>query len=133
MSQLQSADFQELASVQLVGSTETLVGVSVPCVVESPTCKCSIKVWLIVNPGAAAGAFTVKIYRGKDLNGALVATSNGMLALVSTGQLGVVAFATSDSLSNAGQAQYCVSVTQLAATGNGTMTQGVIETMVLSG
>jgi hypothetical protein len=133
MSQVQSADFQQLTNVTVTGAVETLVGVSAAAAVESPTVKCCVKVTLVIAPGASTTSVTIKIYRGVAITGPLVGVNIAQGGGVTPGSPMTLAMVAADALNNAGQAQYCCSVTQTAATGNGTVVIGSIETMVLSG
>lgn len=133
MSQVQSADFQQITNVTVTGAVETLVGVSAACAVESPTVKCSVKALLILAPGPATASVTIKLFRGNAITGPLIGVTIAQGGGITPGVAQSFAVVAADALNNAGQAQYCCSVTQNAATGNGTVVIGAIETMVLSG
>lgn len=133
MSQVQCADFQVFQGVSVVGAAETLIGASVPAVVESPTCKCSVKVLLVYQPATGTNGVLIKIYRGKDLTGVLVGGTVTQNAGITVGNPQTFSSVASDSLTNAGQAQYCFSITALGSSATGTVNQAAIETMVLSG
>lgn len=129
-----SEDVQPAAApiaVPTVLETLAVAGFSIP--LPSGNAKAVIRGWADVTIGNGTTGVTLSIYSGTDITGRLVGTRSidaGNLTPGSTGQFTVEVI---DRLTNVGGAQYCMSVSQTAATGDGTIVAGLIDTTLLSG
>ena len=133
MSQVQSVDFQQFTNVTIIAANETIIATGQATSVESPTVKAVIKTNFVLSTGTAAFSITISFYRGTSIIPANKVYSQSESGDFAVAQSTSFSAAASDVLVNAGQAQYCVTVIQNAATTNGTVSAACIETMVLSG
>lgn len=129
-----SIDFQPIAgAIALVTTAETLAGVGFALSLPSGNGKAVVKCYLELTAGTSTTAVVVKVYRGATVAGSPIATfTNTIPAAAGAPSLNFI-HATSDVLQSATQAQYCFSVTQTSATGNGSIVAASIETELLSG
>lgn len=129
---VQSADATAGVAGTVTTTTETIIMTGGFTAVESPTCKVAVRGWISFVVGTGTTNFIVSVYRGTSIvvgNRILFQGFTGFVA----GSSYPISFAVTDTLVNASGAQYCVTVTQTGAGGNGTFNAGTIETMVLSG
>lgn len=121
------------APVTVTTNTETLVVTSFPLTWSTSNGKAAIRGWMDLKVGTGTTDITIAIYRGSAIGGPLVGTKNpesGDFTPDSTAHFEVEFV---DVLENVGESQYCMSVTQTGATGNGTVLAALIDTKVLSG
>lgn len=119
--------------IVLATNTETIAATGAVLTVEPTTGKAAIKGYLTLTIGTNTTAVTLRIYR--NLNGALTLISNsiaqaGNFVVGSPAQFVVQSL---DTLTNVGTAQYSMTVQQIGASANGSITTAVIETEILSG
>lgn len=121
------------APVALVTTAETVVVLGAKLPIEYTTCKCLVKSWCTMTPGTNTTAITLKLYRGTTAAGTQIGSSIALAGNFTVGSPCNFDFEATDLLANAGEAQYCMTVTQTGASANGSVTQAVLETEVLSG
>jgi hypothetical protein len=130
---LESADIQNATGITVVTTSETVAVVGLPCSIPGNTCKVGIKATLVFTPGTSTTSVNIRIYRGTSASGTLVSINQNQGGNFTAGSTTVFSMTATDALVNAGVAQYCVTITQVGAAGNGTLSSGTLETMVLSG
>ena len=84
--------------------------------------------YLNVTPGAATTALVIRVRQGNTTGGALVGTADTVT--VAAAGLESVFFSQVDTGVAPANNQYCVTVQQTAATGNGTVNDGAIQLLV---
>jgi len=126
-------DVQTAAGVNVPTTTETIAATGNPVPLPSTNGKAVIRAWVQLTVGASTTAVTLTVYAGNAIGGRVVGQQNANAGNFTAGQLGAFSCEFTDALSNIGGAQYCVSVKQTGATGNGTIQSASIDTMVLSG
>jgi hypothetical protein len=119
--------------VTVVTTAETLVVVGFPLTLQSGNGKAVVRGWMDLTVGAGTTAITVAIYRGNAIGGTLIGQKNAEAGDFTPGSIAHFDAEFVDLLSNVGGAQYCMSVTQTGATGNGTVQDALIDTTLLSG
>lgn len=126
-------DEQTAAAINVPTTTETLAvtGMSVP--LPTTNGKAVIRGWVQLTVGAGTTGVTLTIYAGTAIGGRVVGQQNINAGNFTAGSIGAFNVEFTDALSNVGGAQYCMSVKQTAATGNGTILSAALNTMVLSG
>jgi hypothetical protein len=133
MSQVQSIDFVQATAIGIGPAVENGVLIGNATAVESPTCKVGLKFFCVFTPGASTTAITVRLYRGTTVTSPLVGVAVALSGMFVAGSPCVLLAVAADTLVNAGQAQYSVSIQQTAGTVAGLMNIGVLETTVISG
>ena len=121
------------AAVPVVTTAETLVVVGFPVTLPSGNGKAVIRGWLDLTVGAGTTAVTIAVYRGNAIGGTVIGQKNAESGDFTAGNTAHFEAEFIDLLSNVGGAQYCMSVTQTGATGNGSVLNALIDTRVLSG
>jgi hypothetical protein len=119
--------------IAVVTTAETLVAVGLEVTLPTANGKAVIRGWLDLTVGANTTAVTVAIYAGNAIGGRLVGTKNAEAGDFTAGSTAHFEAEFTDALSNVSGAQYCMSVTQTGATGNGSVVAALIDTSVLSG
>lgn len=114
-------------------TTETLVVVGNNLTTPNPNGKAVIRSWVELLVGAGTTAITIAVYSGAAIGGRLVGTKQPEAGDFSAGNTSTFDVEFIDPFSNTSGVQYCVSVTQTGATGNGTVNNALIDTKVLSG
>lgn len=129
-----SIDVQSIAgAIALVTTTETLVGIGRALSLPSQSGKAVIYCFASVTAGTSTTSLTINVYRGSVISGSAVFSSVRTIPAAAGGPQYDLNCCFTDVLSMATQAQYCFSVTQTAATANGSVTSAAIETELLSG
>lgn len=130
-----SEDVQTGATpITLTTTTETIVATSVALSLPSGNAKAVIRGRVAVTPGTGTTSVTLSIYRGTAIvGGNLVGAQNPIAGSFTVGSTAVFDVEFTDVLSMVGGAQYCLSVKQTGASGNGTVVQALIDTKLLSG
>lgn len=120
-------------TVTVVTTGETLAVVGFPLTLSSGTGKAVIRGWMDLTVGAGTTAITITIYRGNVIGGVMVGQKNPEAGDFTPGSTAHFDVEFVDVLQNVGAAQYCMSVQQTGATGNGTVLDALIDTTILSG
>jgi len=129
-----SEDAQSIAAnVSVVTTAETLVIVGNALSLQAPNGKAVVSGWLTITVGTGTTAVTLALYRGTTSAGTLLGTKIAQAGNFTAGSPAAFSVKAVDVLSNVGGAQYCMTVTQTGASGNGSVTQALIDTKVLSG
>jgi hypothetical protein len=118
-------------AVTLVTTGETIVAYSGRCEANLPTLRAIIKGWALVTMGAGATGFTMRLRRGNTLGGALV-TGGFPVTFAAAAQLDTW-LVWAESLSNIEAADYCLTVQQVGASGNGSVLLASIEVELING
>lgn len=127
-------DFQSIAgAIALTTTAETLAAVGFAISLPSGNGKAVVKCYLALTAGTSTTTVVIKVYRGFSTAGTLIGTFPNTIPAAAGNPPLTFSCAVSDVLQSATQAQYCFSVTQTAATGNGSITAASIETELLSG
>lgn len=121
------------AAVPVLTTAETLVVVGFAVTLPSGNGKAVIRGWLDLTVGLGTTAVTIAIYRGNAIGGPVVGAKNAEAGDFTAGNTAHFDVEFVDMLSNVGGAQYCMSVTQTGASGNGSVLNALIDTRVLSG
>lgn len=134
MAVLLSEDVQVPAgSIDVPTTAETLAVVGFSLTLPSGNAKAVIRGWMDLTVGAGTTAITIAIYSGNAIGGRLVGTKQPQAGDFTPGSSAHFEYEVVDVLSNVGGAQYCMSVTQTGATGDGTITAALLDTSLLSG
>jgi hypothetical protein len=120
-------------AITVVTTAETLVVVGFTVTLPSGNGKAVIRGWLDLNVGAGTTAITIAVYRGAAIGGTVIGAKNAEAGDFTAGNTAHFDVEFIDLLQNVGGAQYCMSVTQTGATGNGSVLNALIDTRVLSG
>ena len=127
-------DVQQAAGVVITTTAETIVATGKMLPVTTATGKAVIRGWVQLTVGTGTTAVTLAIYRGTAIvAGNLVAAKQAMAGSFAAGSTAPFELNLVDPLANVSDAQYCLSVTQTGAGGNGTAVQAMIDTKILSG
>lgn len=127
-------DVQVAAGAVAVPTTaETLVVAGEALTLPGGNAKAVIRGWLDLTVGAGTTAITITIYRGNALNGPVVGQRNPEAGDFTPGNTAHFEAEFIDVLQNVGGAQYCMSVLQTGATGDGTVLDALLDTTLLSG
>lgn len=131
---LQGIDVQAPAvPIAVVTTAETLIATGFAVTLPGGTGKAVIRGWMDLTVGAGTTAVTVAIYAGTAIGGRLVGAKNAEAGDFTAGSTAHFEAEFVDLLSNVSGAQYCMSVTQTGASGNGSVVAALIDTSVLSG
>lgn len=130
-----SEDVQStITAIPITTTTETIVITSVPLSLQSGNAKAVIRARVTLTPGTGTTAVTVTIYRGTAISGGnVVGLQTAIAGTFTAGSPAMFEAEYTDVLQNVGGAQYCVSVKQTGASGNGSVTAALIDTKMLSG
>lgn len=129
-----SIDFQSIVNaIAIATTTETLAAAGFALSLPSGNGKAAVKLWCAVTAGAGTTALVVNVYAGGAIAGSPIATFTNTIPAASGNPQYNLSHALGVWLNNTTQAQYCFSVTQTGATGNGSITAASIETELLSG
>ena len=121
------------APVSVVTTAETLIIIGNALTMSSPNGKAVVRGWLDLTVGAGTTAITITIYRGNAIGGTVIGQKNPEAGDFTPGSTAHFDVEFIDLLVNVSGAQYCMSVTQTGATGNGTVQNALIDTTILSG
>lgn len=121
------------AAVPVVTGAETVVAVGAALPMQANTGKAYIRAWIAMTVGTGTTAITVRIYRGTTAAGVLLGPIIAQVGTFTAGQVATFTGEATDLLASVGAAQYCVTVQQTGAGGNGNVTAATIETRILSG
>jgi hypothetical protein len=114
-------------------TTETLVVTGFAVTLPSDHGKAVVRGWLDLTVGAGTTDLEVNVYRGSAIGGPLVGHWHPQAGGFTPGSLTRMAIEFIDPISNAGGAQYCMSVLQTGATGDGIVVAALLDTTLLSG
>ena len=131
---LYQIDVQQPAPpINIPTTTETIAaqGLAVTC--PNPNGKAVIRAWVELSVGAGTTAITLTVYAGNAIGGRVVGTRQPEAGDFTPGSAATFDLEFIDPFNNVSGVQYCVSVQQTGATGNGTVQNALISTMVLSG
>lgn len=121
------------AAVPLVTTAETLVLASAAQTVEPTTGKAAIKGFVTLTVGTNTTAVTVRLYRGATSAGTLIGTAVAQAGNFAAGSPAGFSAVATDTLTNVGTAQYCMTVQQTSASANGSATTALLEVEILQG
>jgi hypothetical protein len=116
--------------ITVTTTTETLVAYTGRCECNLPTLRSIIKGWLAITTGTGVTALVLQIRRGNGITGASIASVT-VAAAASTQLTQTIKF--SEQLSFWEYADYSFTVTQTGATGNGSITAGLVEVEQING
>jgi hypothetical protein len=119
--------------VTVVTTAETLVVIGQPVTMPTASGKYVVRGWMDLTVGAGTTAITVAVYRGAAIGGVVIGQKNAEAGDFTPGSIAHFEAEFIDPQQNVSQSQYCISVTQTGATGNGTVQNALIETTLLSG
>lgn len=114
-------------------TAETLVVVGNALSLQATNGKAVVEGFLTLTVGAGTTAVTLRLYRGTTTAGTLIGSAIAQAGNFAAGSPAGFNVAAVDVLSNVGGAQYCMSLQQTGASGNGSVTSAIIDTKVLSG
>lgn len=121
------------AAIDVPTATETLVVVSNALSWQSDHGKAVIRGWCEILVGPGTSVVTITIYRGPDIGGPVVGTKTPDAGDFTPGKTSTFEAEFVDVLENVSGMQYCMSVQQTGATGDGTVQAALIDTTILSG
>ena len=119
--------------ISVVTTAETLVAIGGNLTTPNPNGKAVVRGWCELTVGASTTAITITIYAGTAIGGRVVGAKNPEAGDFSAGNTSHFEVEFIDLFSNVSGVQYCMSVLQTGATGNGTVQNSLIDTKVLSG
>jgi hypothetical protein len=120
-------------SIDVPTSTETLVVAGNALSWQSDHGKAVIRAWCELLVATGTTAVTLTIYRGPAIGGPVVGTKTPDAGDFTVGKTATFEAEFVDVLQDVGGAQYCLSVQQTGATGDGTVSAALIDTTILSG
>ncbi|HLJ76891.1 MAG TPA: hypothetical protein VKT75_05735 [Acidobacteriaceae bacterium] len=126
-------DVQAATNISVVTTAETLAVVGQAVTLPTNNGKAAIRGFVQLNVGASTTAVTLTIYAGNAIGGRVVGAQNANAGNFTAGQIGAFMVEFTDVLAGVSAAQYCMSVKQTGASGNGTILNAALDTMVLSG
>lgn len=112
---------------------ETLVVAGFPQTWSSGNGKAVIRAWCQLLMGAGTTGIKLTIHRGPTIDGPVVGDASQEFGVITPGEVAMGQVEVIDLLQNVGGAQYCLSVQQTGATGDGTVQAALIDTTILSG
>lgn len=89
--------------------------------------------WLDLTVGTGTTAITIAVYQGSAIGGAVVGTKNPEAGDFTPGSTAHFEVEFIQLFTNVSGVQFCLSVQQTGASGNGTVLSALIDTKVLSG
>lgn len=119
---------QSTAATSLVTTAETVVAVLKGISTRSAGETIELRSRVEATWGTNATGAKIRIYRGADATGTLVSTSPTLT--VAAGNLSGLNPVAVDTPGEVANQSYCITVTQVGATGNGTMTSAEIACSV---
>jgi hypothetical protein len=119
--------------ITVVTTAETLVVVSNNVTTPNPNGKAAVRGWLDITVGTGATSLTIAIYQGAAIGGPLVGTKNPEAGDFTPGSTAHFEVEFISLFNNVGSVQFCMSVTQTGASGNGSVVAALLDTKVLSG
>jgi hypothetical protein len=114
-------------------STETLVVIGGNVTTPNPNGKAVIRCWCEMAVGAGTTGIKLFVYSGTVLGGRVVGSKTPSTVDWAAGSNATFSVEFIDTFSNVSGVQYCLSVVQLGATGDGSVLNALIDTKVLSG
>jgi hypothetical protein len=124
---------QPAAPIAIPTTTETLVLTSNDVTTPNPNGKAVVRATVEMTVGAGTTGITLTVYSGSQLGGRIVGQKIPDAGDFTPGNNATFQCEFIDPFSNTSDVQYCVSVTQTGATGNGNVLSALIDTKVLSG
>lgn len=118
-------------NVTVVGTAETVVAYTGRCEANLPTVRAVIRAWVCFQQGTGGTGFVIRIRRGNGLTGTQINPSV-TITLPAANQLDSTQIIT-ESLQNVEYADYTLSVTSPAASGNSTVLGAAIEVELING
>jgi len=129
-----SEDVQVAAgAIVVTTTTETLAAVSQNLTLPTGSGKALVTGRVTLTIGTSTTGVTLTIYRGAVIGGSIVGAQVNQTGNFTAGGTATFDVEYVDPLTNVGGAQYCLSVKQIGATGNGSILNALIHTTVLSG
>lgn len=119
--------------IAVVTTAETLIATSVPLTMPTPNGKAVIRGSMLLTVGASTTAVTLTIYAGAALAGRVVGQQIAQGGNFTAGKSALFQVEGVDMLNNVTGVQYCMSVLQTGASGNGSVVNAIIDTKLLSG
>jgi hypothetical protein len=119
--------------VSVPTTAETLVTVGRAVSLPTGNGKAVVRGWVEMTIGAGTTAITLTIYEGTAIGGPVVGQKIPDAGSFTPGSNATFEAEFIDMLSEVTGAQYCMSVLQTGATGNGTVLAALLDTKVLSG
>lgn len=114
-------------------TTETLVVVGHVVTTANPNGKAVIRAWVELTVGLGTTDITLAVYSGPAIGGRLIGTKTPDAGDFTPGSNAQFSVELIDPFDNTSGVQYCVSVLQAGATGDGSVLAALIDTKVLSG
>lgn len=124
---------QPTTPIAIPTTTETLFVQGHDCTTPNPNGKAVVRAWLEMTVGAGATGITITVYAGNAIGGRVVGTKIPDAGDFSPGSSATFEAEFTDVFDNTSDVQYCASVTQTGATGDGSVLAALIDTKVLSG
>lgn len=121
------------APVAVPTITETLIAVGHVVTTPNPNGKAAVRASLQLTVGAGTTGLTFTMYAGAAIGGRVVGTHTPDTGNFTPGSTAFFQIEFTDPFDNVSGVQYCVSVTQTGATGDGSIVTALIDTKVLSG
>jgi len=124
---------QPAAPIAVPTNAETLVATGALLTTANPNGKAVVRAWLQLTVGAGTTGITLTMYSGNAIGGRVVGTRTPDAGDFTAGSTSQFEAEFTDPFDNTSGVQYCVSVTQTGATGDGSVVAALIDTKVLSG
>ena len=121
------------ANVAVPTTDETTLLQSGAVQVPVHTCIVHVRAWCQMTSGVAATGITARLRRGADGGNTIVGESNTVTLAAAAGGNEQLFVEGVERRENIASVSYELSAQQTAATGNGTMLQGLIEVEILTG
>jgi len=119
--------------VTVTTTSETVAIASGAVKVPSQTCLVHIRAWCQLLLGVGATAVTPRIRRGNSTAGAQIGDAIAEAVKTAAGSSEPFVIEVTERRSNEDTVEYCLTVAQTGATGNGTVQQAAIAVEILSG
>jgi hypothetical protein len=121
----------QTANVTVPTTTETVAVISPPVTLPLRNHHILVKAWAQLTVGTGATGITARIRRGNSVTAPLVGEANLEAVKGAAGSTEPIVIAVAEDVQDLESVQYCLTVQQAAATGNGTVLQALIEVEVL--
>ncbi len=121
------------ADVTVTLTTETVILASGPAKIPTQTALVKVRAWCQFTTGTGATTVTPRLRRGNSAAGALVGEANAETLKAAAGGTEPFVMEAIEGRSNEDTVEYCLTLQQAGATGNGTVLQAAIAVEVLSG
>ena len=128
---LQKIVSSTLVNATVVTTAETQILYSGRVSIPFATIRAVIKAWIQMSAGTAATGIRVQVRRGNGVAGTLLGST--LATTVVAGNIVELSYRINEQLSGFEGQDYSVTVTQVAATGNGTVQQAQIEVEMING